>query len=59
MVAKSNLNVRKDLSSSYTELGTLKSCTTVEIVGTNSKTSWYKIKYKNGYGYVSNNYINL
>ena len=59
MITKSNLNVKKGPSTSYARLGTLKSVTKVEIVGTDSKTGWYKIKYKNGYGYVSNNYINL
>lgn len=59
MVTKSNLNVIKDSSSSYDKLGTLKFGTKIEIVSSDSKTGWYKIKYKNGYGYVSNNYINL
>ncbi|MBC6696205.1 SH3 domain-containing protein [Terrisporobacter mayombei] len=58
-VAKSNLNVRKGPSTSYTILGTLASGTKVEIVGTDSKTGWYKIKYKNDYGYVSNSYITI
>ena len=58
-VAKSNLNVRKGPSTSYTILGTLASGTKVEIVATDSKTGWYKIKYKNDYGYVSNIYITI
>lgn len=53
------LNITKCPSSSCAKLGTLKSGTKVEIVGTDSKTSLYKIKYKNSYGYVSNDYINL
>ncbi|WP_297132556.1 SH3 domain-containing protein, partial [Terrisporobacter sp.] len=58
-VTKSNLNVRKGPSTSYSILGTLPSGTKVEIVGTDSKTGWYKIKYKNDYGYVSNDYITV
>ena len=58
-VTKSNLNVRKGPSTSYSILGTLPSGTKVEIVGTDSKTGWYKIKYKNDYGYVSNDYITI
>ena len=52
----SALNVRKGAGTSYKILGTLKNNTTVTLV---SKTSnnWYKIPYKNGYGYVSGKYI--
>ena len=31
----------------------------MQIVGTDSATGWYKIKYGTGYGYVSNKYIKL
>ena len=52
-----NLTVRKTASTSSTKLGTLKKGTKVNIV---AKTSyWYKIKYKDGYAYVSNKYITI
>lgn len=52
----SALNVRKGAGTSYKILGTLKNNTTVTII---SKTSnnWYKIQYKDNYGYVSGKYI--
>ena len=56
MVNASTLNVRKGASTKYTILGKLKDNTKITII---SKTSngWYKIKYKNGYGYVSGKYV--
>ena len=50
------LNVRKGAGTSYGILGKLKDNTTVTLI---SKTSnnWYKIKYKDGSGYVSSQYI--
>ena len=50
------LNVRKGAGTSYAILGKLKDNTTVTLI---SKTSnnWYKIKYKDGSGYVSSQYI--
>lgn len=50
------LNVRKGSGTKYAILGKLKDNTTVTLI---SKTSnnWYKIKYKDGNGYVSGQYI--
>ena len=50
------LNVRKGAGTRYGILGKLKDNTTVTLI---SKTSnnWYKIKYKDGSGYVSSQYI--
>lgn len=55
-VSADALNVRKGASTNYKILGTLKKNTKVTIVATASN-GWYKIKYKDGYGYVSNKYI--
>ena len=58
-VTTGTLNVRKGPSTSYTKLGTLSKGSTVQIVGQDSSTGWYKIKYKSGYGYISNKYVKL
>ena len=58
-VTTAGLNVRKGPSTSYSKVGYLKSGTNVEIVGKDSKTGWYKIKYNNGYAYVSNEYVTI
>ncbi|MEG2867478.1 MAG: SH3 domain-containing protein, partial [Terrisporobacter sp.] len=55
-VNTSTLNVRSKASASGTKLGSLSKGTIVEIVKIESN-GWYKIKYKNGYGYVSKEYI--
>ena len=52
-----NLTVRKSASTSSTKLGTLKKGTKVNIVAKTS--SWYKIKYKDGYAYVSSKYVTI
>ncbi|MGL5149362.1 MAG: SH3 domain-containing protein [Clostridium sp.] len=49
------LNVRSSASTSGAVIGNIKDNTAVEIVET--LTGWYKIKYGNGYGYVSSAYI--
>ena len=53
-----SLNVRKGAGTKYSKIGALSKGTTVQI---QSKTSsgWYKIKYKNTYGYVSSKYIKI
>lgn len=56
-VNTSSLNVRKSASTSSAKIGSVKKSTTVEIVSTSN--GWHKIKYGNGYGYVSANYITL
>lgn len=50
-----NLRVRSGASTSSSILGYLTNNTEVTIVG--SEGEWYKIKYNNGYGYVSKQYI--
>ena len=50
-----NLRVRSGASTSSSILGYLTNNTEVTIVG--SEGEWYKIKYNNGYGYVSKEYI--
>ena len=52
------LNVRKGPSTSYGVIGVLSKDTKVEIVEV-SITGWYKIKFKNEYGYVSNKYVEV
>ncbi|MBU5337342.1 SH3 domain-containing protein [Intestinibacter bartlettii] len=55
-ITTAGLNVRKGPSTSYGSIGVLSKDTKVEIVEV-SATGWYKIKFKNGYGYVSNKYV--
>ncbi|UPA29342.1 SH3 domain-containing protein [Terrisporobacter glycolicus] len=50
------LNVRSSGSSNSSKLGILSKGTIVEIVKVD-KSGWYKIKYKNGYGYISSSYV--
>ena len=50
------LNVRKGAGTSYAKIGSVKRGTTVQIEESTSN-GWYKIKYNNGYGYVSAEYI--
>ncbi|WP_434799405.1 SH3 domain-containing protein [Terrisporobacter vanillatitrophus] len=58
-ITKSGVNVRSGPSTSYAKVGYLNGGTKVEIVGTDSKTGWYKIKYNNGYAYVSDSYVRV
>lgn len=58
IVNTTSLNVHSGASTSHSKIGTFSKGTKVTIVDTSSK-GWYKIKYDNGYGYVSNNYITL
>ena len=51
------LNVRSGAGTSYSVIGSLKNGATIEIVET--VNSWYKIKFNNGYGYVSKDYVVL
>ena len=53
-----NLSLRKGPATSYTKITTLKKGTSVTIIA-KSSNGWYKIKYKNGDGYVSSQYITL
>ncbi len=53
-----SLNVRSGASTTYEKIGSLPRGTTVEIVNIESN-GWYKIRYKDGYGYVSSSYINI
>ena len=57
-VTTSSLNVRNGSSISASRIGSVKKGTTVEIVG-QASNGWYKIKYSNGYGYVSNQYVQV
>ena len=50
------LNVRKGSSTKYKILGELKDNTKITIISTTSN-NWHKIKYKDGYGYVSGQYV--
>lgn len=48
------LNVRKTAGASGEYAGLLVNGDTVEIVGVDSTTGWYKIKWENGYAYITN-----
>ena len=51
------LNVRSGAGTNYSVIGSLSNGAKVEIVETSG--SWYKIKYGNGYGYVSKDYVTV
>lgn len=52
----SSLNVREEASTSSSVIGSVAPNQTVEIVD-DSIEGWYKIKYNDGYGFVSSKYI--
>ena len=56
-ITTDGLNVRSGASTSYSKIGYLNKGTKVNIVDKLSN-GWYKIKYENGYGYVSGKYVN-
>ena len=58
-ITTSSVSVRKGPSTSYSKLGSLSKGTKVQIVAIDNSTGWYKIKYKNGYGYISYKYVKL
>ncbi|OPX47419.1 SH3 domain-containing protein [Clostridium thermobutyricum] len=49
------LNVRSGRGTNYSKIGAVRGGSTVTIVET--KNGWHKIKYGNGYGYVSAQYV--
>lgn len=59
-IISSSLNVRDGGSTSNNAIGFLSNGDNVQIVEVTS-TGWYKIKYNNGYGYItgSSNYVNI
>ena len=56
-VTASSLNVRSGASTKHSVIGSISKGETVEIVSTSN--GWHKIKYKNGYGYVSADYVSI
>lgn len=56
-VTTDNLKVRTGAGTSHSILGSLKKGTSIEIVEVG--TSWHRIKYGTGYGYVSADYVKL
>lgn len=57
MYTKTAVNVRKTSSAKGKKLGRLKFGTKVKVVARDRNTGWYKIKYKGGYGWVSDTYL--
>lgn len=55
VTARSGLRVRSGAGLNYRVLGTLKYGSKVSVVS--SSSGWYKIKFNNGYGYVSSSYV--
>ena len=51
------LNVRKGAGISYSKIGSLTRGTIIQIQE-RASNGWYKIKYDDGYGYVSGKYVN-
>ena len=56
---KANVYVRETANTSAKKLGLLKKGTQVTIVAKTSTEAWYKVKYNDGYGYVSSKYVTL
>ena len=56
--ANDNINVRKGPDTTYNKVGSLKKNAKVSIIAKTSN-NWYKIKFNNGYGYVSSQYITI
>ena len=54
----SNLNARKGPNTTYAKVGSLKKNSKVTIVA-KTDNGWYKIKFNNGYAYVSSQYITI
>ena len=52
-----SLNIRSGAGTNYSVIGSLSNKSKVEIVETSG--NWYKIKYGNGYGYVSKDYVTV
>ena len=57
MYAKSSVNVRDLPEKSGKKLGSLSLNDEVKVLAKCNETGWYKIEYKNGVAYVSNNYL--
>ncbi|WP_369901017.1 SH3 domain-containing protein [Bacillus manliponensis] len=54
-VATPNLRVRSGAGTNTAAIGSLQNGTQIQVVGTVG--TWYKIRYKSGYGYVAKHYI--
>ncbi|MGL5416412.1 MAG: SH3 domain-containing protein [Clostridium sp.] len=54
-ITASALNVRSGAGTGYGVIGSLKNGAKVTVIET--KNGWHKIKYGNGYGYVSSDYV--
>lgn len=57
MYAKSSVNVRDLPCEEGTKLGKLSTAEAVKVIGQCNETSWYRIEYSGGVGYVSNSYL--
>lgn len=57
MYAKSDVSVRNLPSADGSEIGSLKGEQKVEVTGCCAETSWYRIVYGEGVGYVSNEWL--
>ncbi|MCC3866874.1 SH3 domain-containing protein [Terrisporobacter mayombei] len=53
-----SLNIRKGPNTTYAKVGSLKKNAKVTIVA-KTDNNWFKIKFNNGYGYVSSQYITI
>lgn len=59
VASNDTLNVRSETNASSSVITTLKNGTIVQVIGQDTKTQWYKIKYNNKTGYVHNEYIKI
>ncbi|MGL4911831.1 MAG: N-acetylmuramoyl-L-alanine amidase, partial [Romboutsia sp.] len=55
LVVLNDVNIMSDRGKNFDVLGTLDKGTKIEVIDT--KFDWHKIKYKDGYGYVSGVYV--
>ena len=59
VASNDTLNMRSEANSTSSILAKLPNGTKVQVIGQDTKTSWYKINYNGKTGYVSNKYIKI
>ena len=59
VASNDTLNMRSETSSTSSIVAKLPNGTKVQVIGQDTKTSWYKINYDGKTGYVSNKYIKI
>lgn len=58
IVTGGSVNIRSGPSANYSIIGVVKKGATLTVVGKFSN-NWYKVQYKNGYGYITGQYLSV